>query len=233
MQLELGANRAFICNGTVAGNSSSGLQWEIYNPDQPSSGFPLPQVPSQQELSPADLIAGTLQDLCQGLSGAYFLPLRSFLAPNSSGITVGPSGAIFLHLRTALVICGASPSVTNIYSCFPTNTREENEYRVFLTLSVPSAVASYVIGVVVGIVALTLLVLLAIVFVCWWRYHSKKRDPLPMERESAIPVHRPSIMNPSFTTFDDATPPLEFDRTKLEFLSILGECWYRLSVGTI
>lgn len=223
MELESGMDRAFICNGTVAGNSSVGLQWGVYNSPSPST---LPEVPSEG-LTVSNLTEETIQDLCQGLSGAYSLPLQSSMAPSSSVITAGPTGpngAVFLHLRSALLICGASTFISDTYSCFATNTSNDVDYRVFLTLSIPSAVVSYVIGVVVAIVVLTLLVMSLILLMCWSRYRSKKRDPFLMEPEPSFPVRsgsRHGIVNPTFPAFD--TSPLEFPRDKLSFICILGK----------
>lgn len=224
VELEAGESRVFICNATAAGNSSVRLQWEVYNPPTHSG---LPEVPSDgvEIGSLTQLMEHNIQDLCRGLSGAFSLPLQSILAPSSSIGSIGTSGTVLLHLKAALLICGASTSLSDRYSCFGRNTTK----RVFLTITVPSPVVSQVIGVVVGIVVLTLLVISVIAITCWYRYRSKKRDPTRMDPEPRLPLRggslrggsRHGVVNPSFPIYDAS--PLEFPRDNLKFLSILGK----------
>lgn len=218
--LGAGEDRAFLCNATVAGNSSTGLQWERLSQEAP----PLVTTSSGGNLSVADLTDNTVRALCQGMSGAYVLPLQSFLAPISdvpgSSIAVGPSGAVFLHLRAALLVCGADSSLSDRYSCFATNTSEEMEYKVGFILIIPSGVLPVVIGSVAGIVVFTLPVIAVIISLCWLRYRAKQKDPAPMNPEP-FPLRRPSLLSPFFDNFNES--PLEFSREKLHFICILGE----------
>ena len=210
--MESGANTAVICNATVAGNSTVILQWN-------SSGRTLRELTIEDTLSAANLTQDTVNFLCSGISGVFSLPLQSFLAPN---LFLNLEGAIFLHLRTALLICDASPSLSNAYSCFATNTSRSagEEYKVTFSLHVSSNIRYYVLVVASIILLLTIVMITTIIVICVIRYNrSVKEVPLPMTPQSQLPLS-PHGMH-SFTNPLFLYP--EFSRDKLHLLGVLGE----------
>lgn len=218
--LTAGSNSVFLCRGTAAGNNTSvTLRWAT----------PVPQI---SDLPPANLsVSDPTQEMvdtyCQGKSKAFNLPPESELAP-SDNTSLAPEGALVLHLRAGLLICGANPSLTNQYTCLATN----NDSQV-LHISIPSGVMSDAITAVVVIVLAALFFVVLIGWCCFLRYRSKlkKYDFVRMTQRSHIPSQRSrhSFTNHTFDRYPNDSPSdaerdsLEFSRDKLHFISVLGK----------
>ena len=221
-QLEAGEDRAVLCEGTVAGNSSVALQWGVCT----TSCSELPRKVASLTGNPENVTT----ELCRGSKGVYTIPLQSFLGPSAEN-SLGPSGAIFLHLRAALLICGANSSSANSYSCFATNT--SSAFKVTVTISISSSIQSYVVGAVVSIVVFTLFILAVIALICWRHYRSKRTDAafmMPLstlrqqqQQQRRQQQQRSNFVNPIFDVESSSpTSVTEFSRDQLRFISILG-----------
>lgn len=215
----------FICKGKVAGNSTVTLQWAVTTTSRHST---IPQAAIDDEYSVTNLTQEAVDTLCQAMSGAFSLPLQSFLAPNNSSA----DRFVFLHLRTALLLCGGTASLSNTYSCFAVNTTQGVEYRVFLTITVPSNLLSLVIAIVVVILVVAVIAIVVTNWCCFLRYRSKKCDPTPMTPQNHLPSfpHRRAVggfPNPILDVVSDATTletdSNEFPRDRLHLISVLGE----------
>ena len=193
------------------------LHWGIVQ----DTTYLLPQV----NLSAVNLTEEAVDEYCRGKSAAFNFPLSSFLAP-SDNISVAPSGAVFLQLRAGLLICGASPSLSDTYVCMASNPRRESLAEVRVAVSIPSGVLPDAIVAVIVILLLALLALAPIGCCCFLRYRSRlKRDDWErMTRRNHIP-YRHSFTNHTFDRYPSNTEQsgAEFDRDKLHFISLLGE----------
>ena len=67
-----GANAAFICNATTAGNSTATFEWRNVAPLLPEM-----DIDGNDRIAVSNLTKDEVERLCEGISGVYYLPLRS------------------------------------------------------------------------------------------------------------------------------------------------------------
>ena len=209
--------RLFICNASVAGDSNITLEWLDTNGLQA-----LPSLSTVKEIniSHSNITQSSAAALCQGVSGQFTIDLPSYLGPY---LRLYPNGSFLLHLQTALLFCG-TPSRSANFTCLPRNSAKSG---VFLQVSVPSNVLSYIIIIVVVILLTTFCIIITAIWLCVMRYRrSIKEAPIPMSMLPSPPWSQGT--NPTFAYYDDGVQDLEyseheFSREKLSFISILGE----------
>ncbi len=232
VELRRGSNAIYICNATAAGNSTLDLHWGEHSKNDRTQILPSISSPGGEKLlSAANLTRDAITSMCQERSGVFYLPLATSLLPNQT------TGAIYLHLKAALLICKARPSLSKTYSCFSNNISDEEEYTpAFLTVIIPLSILEYIMASVVIVVLVTVILVVVAIWIFVVRYRSVKDAPQPMIRQNSIPLsshrssmhRRHSFTNPMFHlangyTGGHETSPLEFSREKLHLLNVLGK----------
>jgi len=230
-----GEDRVFVCNATVAGNSSVKLYW-TQSDDLNLTSLTADHSFSVANITDDDVVAA----LCQSKSGAFSIPLQSYLASGSSTFA-HPEGALLRHLQAALLICGAMTSLASTYSCTYTSSSDSSHIPV-LTIAVSSTILPIVIATVVAAFVVVVVVIMACC--CAGIFHScrrKKKAALLMRRGTVLPHNnavRNGVSNPTFDLYVSnavgmESEACEFSRDKLKLISILGKWTFGTDWGTV